>query len=339
MNRNICTVIGTMLMTVTALTVVSCGGGGGSSLAGIDRLGISSGAITGFGSIFVNGVEWDTSGAMITVNGSNGTESQLKLGQVVTVHGTLHADGTGDADSVDFENSLVGPIASIDPATDSFVVLDQTVIVSVDTEFDDSIPVGFDGQRTLADLNVNDVVEVSGYRDSTGAVRATRIEIRSGGGDFEVKGVVSNLGATTFQIGTLVVDYTGAPPVTLANGDSVEVEGTLAGAILMANSVQLEDSPTGDAGDEGEVEGYITRFVSATDFDVAGVPVTTDGGTQFEGGTAARPGLERQGRGGRRGERVRRDRGRQGGHTRPARARPTSRSSATSIPSTRPRAP
>jgi hypothetical protein len=36
-----------------------------------------------------------------------------------------------------------------------------------------------------------------------------------------------------------------------------------------------------------ELEGPITRFVSATDFDVIGKPVTTDANTVFENGTAA----------------------------------------------------
>ena len=110
---------------------------------------MSSGTITGFGSIFVNGVEWQTSGATITVDDNPGTESELKVGQVVTVRGTLNAAGTnGTADSVEFDNSVEGPIASIDLATGSFVVLGQTVLVSADTGFDDNVPDRVnDGQR------------------------------------------------------------------------------------------------------------------------------------------------------------------------------------------------
>ena len=40
-------------------------------------------------------------------------------------------------------------------------------------------------------------------------------------------------------------------------------------------------------GMEVEIEGLITRFVSATDFDVAGKPVTTTSTTRFENGSAA----------------------------------------------------
>jgi len=42
---------------------------------------------------------------------------------------------------------------------------------------------------------------------------------------------------------------------------------------------------------EVEIEGFITRFASATDFDVAGFPVTTNGSTVFEGGVVGDLGL------------------------------------------------
>lgn len=279
-----------LVMAAIACGVVACGGGGGGgSTAGIDRLGISSGTITGFGSIFVNGVEWRTSGAGISVDDGPGTEADLRLGQVVTVRGTLDANGAGGrAESIDFDNEVEGPIASIDAAAASFVVLGQVVLTSPDTVFDDSIVGGFAG------LAVGDEVEVSGYRDAAGAIRATRVEQHDAGDDFEVKGVVSGLDpvAKTFLLGSLVVNYAGAVledfgSDTLGNGDFVEVEGDFAGGVLVADKVEREDDISGDAGDESEVEGYITRFVSPADFDVAGVRVTTNAGTEFEGGTAA----------------------------------------------------
>jgi hypothetical protein len=40
-----------------------------------------------------------------------------------------------------------------------------------------------------------------------------------------------------------------------------------------------------------EIQGFITRFTSATDFDVAGLPVTTTTGTVYEGGVVGDLGL------------------------------------------------
>jgi len=80
----------------------------------------------------------------------------------------------------------------------------------------------------------------------------------------------------------------GAP----ADGDVVEVQGSVfdtATTKLTATRLSPADDETRDAehGDEVEREGLITRFVSATDFDVAGKPVTTSSSTTFEGGAAA----------------------------------------------------
>lgn len=286
-----------MAMAVaTALGVASCGGGGGGGeqFSGIDRLGISSGTITGFGSIFVNGVEWRTGGAAITVDDNQGTESDLRIGQVVRVRGTLDDSGTaGDADSIEFDNEVEGAITAIDLAASRFTVLGQSVLVSADTGFDDSIPAGADGQRGLADLLVGNVVEVSGYRDAGGAIRATRVELRGGAaGVDEVKGSIAGIDtvARTFTIGTLSVNYAAATVdpagYAPANGDVVEVRGSLAGNVLNAAFIEREDGLGGDD-EEIEVEGYVTDFVSAADFRVAGVSVTTNSGTEFEGGSAA----------------------------------------------------
>ena len=54
---------------------------------------------------------------------------------------------------------------------------------------------------------------------------------------------------------------------------------------LIATKVELEGLfPEVADGDRVEIEGFITRFTTAQDFDVAGFPVKTDGSTVFEGG-------------------------------------------------------
>jgi len=275
-------------------------------VGGIDRLGAhSSGTITGFGSVIVNGVEWEVSGTTdITIDDAPGTESGLAVGQVVLITGELDNSGTsGTATSIEYDSVLEGNVTSINLAGDSFVVLGQTVSVSSSTVFDDSLPDRSgpggtpDGRRTLADLLVGDNLEISGFPTSAGVIQATRIDDRGGASGAEVRGVVSALNtvAETFLIGTLNVDYSNATledfSSALANGNLVEVEGSLSGGTLVATRVELEDNLPGDDGDSGEVEGLVTRFVSATDFDVNGVRVTTVAGTQYEGGTAGNLGL------------------------------------------------
>lgn len=297
-----------LLILVTAL-LVSCGGGGSSSTQvpppadttpppsnGIDRGGVTRGVITGFGSIFVNGIRFDTSAAMFTIDDMPGGESDLAVGKVVTVLGAIDDDGeNGSADEVFFDDEVEGPIESIDAGVDTgmLVVMGQTVVVNAETQFDDSIV-----PNSLEGLSVGQVVEVSGFVGADGSITATHIELTNDD-DFEVTGIVTGLdtGAMTFMINGLVVDYSGAtledfPDGQIANDLRVEAEGTMfgPGGELIATSVEFEgdDLPfdNDDGDDDIEVEGLITRFASATDFDVAGFAVTTTDSTVFEYGSA-----------------------------------------------------
>jgi hypothetical protein len=126
-------------------------------------------------------------------------------------------------------------------------------------------------------------------------ILATRIDLQAGT-VFEVTGAVADLDAAVkrFHIVALTVDYSAAqlddlPGGAPANGLVVEAKGTLdASGVLHATRVEGKARDMqGDDNDEGELEGAITRFVSATDFDVNGQRVTTNAQTQFEHGTSA----------------------------------------------------
>jgi len=279
---------------VLGLVVACGGGGGGANFAGIDRLGVSTGTISGFGSIIVNGVHYEVTGQTgfdIDDSGTGG-QDDLKVGQQVTIEWSSIDDGvTRRSETVSYDDTLEGPIASgsIDLVNQSFVVLGQTVVVDAATSFDDNI-----SPRDLTGLSDGEYVEVSGLIDGNGAVRATRIEsVNQGDDTLEVRGVVSARTATTFKINTLVVNYATAtlkdfPGGQIADGNFVEAKGAVINGSgqLVADDVEFEDGEI-PSGDDGEVEGYITRFVSQTDFDVSGVPVTTNGQTVYEDGVAS----------------------------------------------------
>ncbi len=281
------------------IALVACGGGG-SSVAGIDGRGAparvavaAQGPITGFGSVIVNGVRYDTSNATFDVDGVAGAESDLAVGQVVTIRGTTDENGNdARADEVIYADLVEGPVESVDVAQERFVVLGQTVITNGDTVFEDDF-----NPRSIAGVSPGDIVEVSGFATGTGEILATYVEIEDSPGDFEVVGIVANLDAAnlSFEINGLTVDYSGAslsdfPNGAPENGQRVEAEGSLGGSgELVATSVEFEgdDDLGASTGDDVEIEGLITRFVSDTDFDVNGIPVTTTGSTSFSNGTAA----------------------------------------------------
>lgn len=295
------------LALATALFVVACGGGGGGDsgaapggttvsggaspttpVAGINGGGIARGTITGFGSIFVNGVEFSTSTASITVEGSSSGETGLKVGQVVVVQGTISDDGrTGTARTVAYNDDVEGPIASVNAAANTFVVLGQTVRVTGTTVFDGGI-----SPASILGLAAAHVVEVSGLPDSTGVIVASRVERRAANTELELSGRIAGLDTTArrFTINAQAVDYAAA---TLVNGplaatSCVEAKGnTLTGGVLAATRVEVRSCSLGAASsDKAELEGIVNRFVSATDFDVGGQRVTTTASTTWVNGAA-----------------------------------------------------
>lgn len=288
-----------------ALAITACGSGS-EQVAGINAGGspvpvvgvVSKGSISGFGSVIVNGVAYDTNSASFTIDGSPGTQSDLSVGDVIVVKGTVNEDGTSPtATSVTFDDVVEGPISAIDLAAQTMTVLGQVVRIDADTSFDDSI-----SPATLDTLDVNDIVEVSGFVLADGSISATRIELKLVAGEFEITGVVSNLAATTFEINGFVIDFGAAavlenfPNGSPENGQLVEAKGDALNGLgqLEATRVEFKGGNLGDDGDRAELEGFITRFASATDFDVEGVPVLTNAQTVFENGMSADLALNRK---------------------------------------------
>jgi hypothetical protein len=289
----------TALLALSLLGCGSSGGGGENQVSGIDRGGItiSQGPINGFGSVIVNGVRYSTAGAMITIDDQPGVESDLRVGQVVRVEGQLDASGTtGTATRVFYNDDVEGPIQSIGPAAGTLVVLGQTVKVGPSTSFDDRI-----SPRSLAGLAVGDRIEVSGLVTAGGVIEATRIELKSASSAVEMQGTAGSVDtvARRLRINEQEVDYSTAqlsnfPSGQPANGDLIELKGSVNGSgVLVATRIERRSaSLAGTTDDSAEIEGLVTRFGSAADFDVSGQRVTTTASTVYEDGTAANLALD-----------------------------------------------
>ena len=268
---------GLILASFVSLLMISCSGGGGSGYAGggIDGTGImSAGVVSAFGSIVVNGTDFDTSKAEVIINGvlvgvgDEFVEDNLRIGMVVTVEGRVFQDESAVADRVLYGANVVGPVesvSSIDPTTKEIVILGQTVFVNVITKYK---PDGFD----FDSIALNDVVEVSGYLDDNGAIRATYLEMIGDITtilDYEVTGFVENLSPLlkTFTINGLTVNYSlienSLPEGIPADALFVEVEGRLGlGGELIATNIELGDGLGGDDGYEVEITGFVTEILS-----------------------------------------------------------------------------
>ncbi|MBE9563610.1 MAG: hypothetical protein IMF17_00090, partial [Proteobacteria bacterium] len=162
----------------------------------------TSGVITGFGSVYINGVEYETDNSDISIDGSSSAETDLGIGDVCSLQGSVNADGvTGTATAITCTDELEGYVLDVSAlvgGVGTMNVMGQTVTITADTVFDS------DTMASIADLVVNDIVEVHGYSDGTGNVFATRVETKDVDEDIEVKGLISNLDsiAFTFKLGS-----------------------------------------------------------------------------------------------------------------------------------------
>ena len=280
-----------LFASVALLAMVSCGGGSDVAGGGIGGTGISQGPITGFGSVFVNGIEFHTTGAEIEIeDNSRQPESELRTGMVVKIEWEKNSSGTNyTARRIVYSDDVQGSVSGLTGNT--FTVLGRKVAVTSLTVFDGGLT-GLSGARPLTN---NDIVEISGLIDANGNIQATRIELKDPSvSEFELKGVVSGFNGSQFNIGTIVVNYSGTP-VGLGNGACVEVKGDLnsvvvTGSPLSPTEIKLDDSCTagGAEGQEVKVEGLIAGFtVGASQFTVNGQTVRVTSQTIYNNGTSS----------------------------------------------------
>ena len=299
-----------VLIASILLTVSSCGGGGGGDVAsgGTGGTGISAGSITGFGSVFVNGVEFFTSGAVIRRNDSSIAETELRKGMVVEVEGSIASSTSGTATTVTVEEAVRGPVESKTgtASAGTFVVLGQTVRVDDTTLFDNNVP-------NFGSVTVGDLLEVHGHRKNDGSIAASFIERKAAPVEFVVRGTVANhnnnASPPTFMIGALTVDYSGGVTINnmpAASGSNwnnlfVEVKGVTCTGIppgpacgtLKAQKVEPEGLALADA-NQAEIEGFVTAQISMSDFTVNFQRVLVGSATIFVGGLPSEivPGVE-----------------------------------------------
>ena len=269
----------------------------------------TTGVITGFGSVFINGVEYETDNASINVDGvanAVGDDSGLKLGMVVTLSGDS-TGANGNALSIEFEDEVEGMVTEVpvdDGAgniTGALKIMGVTINYDEDTVFESS-DANID---MISNLAIGNMVEVSGYSSGDGIVWATRLELKNtekqAGDEVELKGLVTGLDETamTFMIGDMLISYSvdvlDEDIATLANDMLVEVKSLGefdTNNALISTEVELksEDKKSVDHDaddDEVELEGVVTAEAVNSVFDVNGVAVTFDANTQFVHGTEA----------------------------------------------------
>ena len=274
-----------------AWLIVSCGGGVGTGGTGS----FASGPITGFGSIIVDGVDFDESLATIDDDGGNGrSRADLHLGTVVEVEAGQIRDGAALASNVRMVSNLIGRVEST--TVDTLVVNGLNVRFNSGTAFDDRFAGGATG------VAVGSTVEVYGFSESTPSeILATRVE-PSTASSFKFRGAVESFDGTahTFDVGGQHFRYAGTVP-----GVNLLAEGALVRVIVdiqrdpqgrwNVTDVRSAAPPGGNMLDV-RAHGVITSFTSISQFKVQGFTVDASAATIDNGPLALRQRVEVEGR-------------------------------------------
>jgi hypothetical protein len=280
--------VGASALVATVLLASGCGGSSSSS-DDADSTVVSRGLITGFGSVYVNGVRFHTGSTQFSIDDDGGAESDLRVGMIVTVKGSKSDDGVnGQATHISYDNELKGPVTSIvydnaDPTLATMAtlgILGQPVTVNRDTTIDD------DGGLTFETIKVNDVLEVNGYANASGLL-ATHIELQADASEIEIKGYIdvgSLILLDSFAINGFPVSYDGTTELddigSLVEGLFVEVKGelNLAGDTLIASKIEGEHEGLDGDMDDAEVQGMIDDYDSNEDtFTILGQQIDVTG--------------------------------------------------------------
>jgi len=264
---------------------------------------VSKGVIDNFGSIFVNGVEFKTSGATLHLRDAStdtvlASEAQvqdfLKKGMVVTVKGLVSKSGlTGTAQEVEFRNTLQAGIDvnGVDLVNNTITVLGQKIVVA------DSL------KSLVATLNAGDVVEISGLPDANGQIQATFLEKKANVTEFEVKGYVKLIPGSSANFTLLLAADAGSGiTVNVAAGTALPADGsfievktgvTATGGTITASSLQLEAEIKPADNLNVSIDGIPTSG-TVDDFVLNGQRVQTNAQTEYLNDTKANFSLTRR---------------------------------------------
>lgn len=265
-------------MVLATASLTGCGGGSDTT-AGVPGTGgtgqyatlYSQGSITGFGSVIVNGVQFDDALAIVQMNGVAATSADLRLGMVVAVQGQRGVDTTaGTASHIDVWSIAQGLVRQAFSAdSNQFSVAGMTVQV-------DSATV-FDGMSSAAQLTMGLRVAVWGLQTSAGGThwKATRVAVVT------VTTMVSTglvrVSGPLHDINGLAI--TGPFAGSLMDGQLVRVQGieSVDGRSVALESIKLLGASGAGIQLKGEIEieGFVTSTPSASGFMLGSIEVDT----------------------------------------------------------------
>lgn len=220
----------------------------------------------------------------------NGPVTRERVGTGVRMSGAVVAATAtlieGDLAELQIETHVRGPITALDPLS----VLGQALTVTADTTL-----VNF---ATLGELQLGQIVEVSGVPDPNSSALATRIKLLpNGAGKWKLRGRVTALNApgNTASIGSQPVSFAGVNVLNcnpLALGSDVDaratpVAGFSTGQVLVLTDLGcVQAGPAGTPGTVAAIQGLVSTMLSDSQFQIGVLSISHDANTLFRFGNA-----------------------------------------------------
>lgn len=291
-----------------AAVIVGCGGGTdtASNGVGVGGTGAAAGPVSGYGSIIVNNVRFDFSGAsFITEDASDtnddrtyesddaladdGTADQpIGIGTMVSItSGAIRREGEDDlasATRITLISAVRGPLEA--KTGTSLTVLGQQVDVDAGTWYTPG--------HDLAALTPNaDFVVV--YADLVaGRYKATRVEYRSAVLSYKLRGTLANLNTanSTFTMGSVTINYRTARGASLVQqaaqlNQQVRVrlaKTPVAGAYIALSVVPIASTTSLSNGQQARLSGVATDVDTAQNTCVINGVTVNYGSATLSGG-------------------------------------------------------
>ncbi|NQY48425.1 MAG: hypothetical protein HRT50_04865 [Colwellia sp.] len=198
------------VIAITSLVLAGCGSDDEEPVSHVT----SSGVISGFGSVYVNGVRYTTKDSYIIANGRKSDEAALKVGMKVVVAAQKSSNDGSNALEVTYLADVIGAIDAIDLGDTSLTILGQTYLITKATKLDNVL---------FTELTVGTFVELSAFENEYGNFMVSYLEIKEQQAEQQLTGTISKINKVnkTFTIGQLLVNYVDADVTGLLNAGSL----------------------------------------------------------------------------------------------------------------------
>lgn len=273
--------------------LVGCSGGGVGEGGTGTTVSVSSGPITGFGSVVVGGVVFDDRVATLERDDDDdGADDEtpslpgLQQGMVVTVESDdieERADGSRHAvaQRIRVGGALLGPVSEVQPLRRVLRVMGLRVRYNASTYIDPALRERLRQGETL----VGQVVQVWGYVDpSAPGFVATAVKARPNASVFRARGVVRQVNGAEVEIGHGRFDFSTLPErPRVGQMVRVRADATLSGSadgpwvVRHWREIGREIGPEREAqdGTRVEIEGVVSAVTDLRHFRLNGVTVET----------------------------------------------------------------